>query len=185
MGRMKECHQERVNKYFDWLCDKAGVGYNKFTGKSYLLLADALFRIPFTWDIPTDENRAMDGVYLRTLFVLDYGWDELECIGECSMLEMMIALADRLEFQTDVRLIEWFFVLCGHVRFIEFDDKNFDKRAVDLICKKVCNHEYRADGYGGFFPLKCSTGFDKSGTKMEQNGTELWYQMMKYLESGL
>ena len=57
-----------------------------------------LHKTEFVYYVPNDENRAMDGVYLREDFLSatpEYyatpDWMEMEC----SMLEMLIALAQR------------------------------------------------------------------------------------------
>ena len=94
---------ERIDSlYFQWLCDFVNVNKGN---KSYYILLKTLHKREFYGFIPNDSNRINDGKKLREIFVSEYGIDDRReydiCIdalsGPCSVLEMMVALAKRIE----------------------------------------------------------------------------------------
>lgn len=96
MSRFKEIYDQ----YCDWLVDIVSNG--RFAkGISYTKLLSQLQSIPFRYGkMKKDKNRVEDGIYLRYRFARD----DQDCCknpvlrqGECSVLEMMIALAVRCE----------------------------------------------------------------------------------------
>lgn len=78
--------------YYYWLLDIVDVDPDGPLNR----LCMALFTTEFQWDIPMDENRAIDGMDLRWRFDPEFG--DSEWLPEwCSALEMMVALCDRIE----------------------------------------------------------------------------------------
>ena len=80
-----------------WLVDKTGLDY-----REYSELLSTLYSITFRWngDIPTDKNRASDGVLLREDYLDDVGrFDSFDSQLDmpCNVLEMLIALAIRID----------------------------------------------------------------------------------------
>lgn len=77
-------------KYQNWLMDividRGHQGYES--------LLDTLFNTEFYWSVKMDENRAADGIHLRTVFNDQTGYS-ISDYDPCSVLEMMIALAVR------------------------------------------------------------------------------------------
>jgi len=53
------------------------------------------------------------------------------------------------------------------------DDRPIPVKKVDDILDRVIHRKYKANGEGGFFPLK--------ETNNDQRDVELWYQMSEYV----
>ena len=88
---------ELQRRYFDWM-------YNRVMGDkySYRKLLVRLNEIPFIYILPMDENRKEDGLDLRYRFGHENGISDKEIanhldISDCSVLEMMVALAIHCE----------------------------------------------------------------------------------------
>lgn len=165
--------------YLEWLYDKVCDRPRRpRPHQTYWKLFRILYSREFVWFIPNDDNRVGDGVELRGLFLretqidVDSIWMDLGC----SMLEMLVALADRLEFCWDEKSQrEWFWEL---IRNLDIDYT--DARAVDFpepeiqeVIDRVIWRTYNADGSGGLFPL--------NNPRKDQTKIELWYQMNSYV----
>lgn len=167
--------------YFHWLCEMVHVEQED---RSYWLVAKDLHHKIFYAIIERDENRALDGLELRDQF-LESEWrgrrDEIE--GECTVLEMLVALAQRMDFETTEidderdRTAYWFWVMIDNLGLMDFDDDSYveldGQSYVDEIIDEFVAREYEYDGVGGIFPLK-HAGRD-------QRKVEIWYQMSSYL----
>ena len=175
--------------YFEWLCNIVGVNRGD---KSYYILLKMLHKREFYGFIPNDGNRMDDGIKLRELFMAESGVDDdrqfdiyLEALsGPCSVLEMMVALAKRIEDDilfdpVDVdhsKLLFWDMV--KNLGLIDLDDEHYYEKNGNYICaqnlSRMLERKYRRDGKGGLFPLKWP--------KEDQRTTEIWYQMSAYLD---
>jgi len=167
-----------MSKYFDFLCD--------ITGKTnkYDMLLGKLHRIEFYSLIPNDDNRGADGQQLRETFISEMGPQALSPCedGPCTVLEMLIGLSFRLEFETaqsrwEKTPSEWFWILIDNLELTWCDNNEFlDMTEVSQIDEKVSQmleRTYESDGNGGLFPLK--------KTKKDQRRVEVWYQMSEYM----
>ena len=72
----------------------------------------------------------------------------------------------------------WFEEILTNAGLWEFDDHQYQRdyatpSFVDRILVRVMHRRYRADGVGGFFPLK--------NPREDQRGLELWYQISAYV----
>ena len=131
---------------------------------SYKKLVRYLSQTLFTWEIRMDENRAADGIYFRykctkSLHITeDDVEDELIDIP-CSVLEMMVALAFRIEqdlmrdYDIGDRAPLWFYEMLQSSGLDAYDDNNFDVEEVDDIIFNVLHHNYKPNGEGGFFTV--------------------------------
>jgi hypothetical protein len=104
----------------------------------------------------------------------DHNWLEMDC----SVLEMLIALAQRAAFEDGGTIRDWFWEMLSNagIHMAETTDKNFDKNVaskVEFILKRVMDRRYGWNGYGGFFPL--------NHPKEDQRKVEIWYQLNAYL----
>jgi hypothetical protein len=161
------------SEYFNWLCDLVlesnEIGYND--------LLVILHRTEFVWIIPKDRNRADEGVELREYFLRDHP-ALMNCPWEwqgCSVLEMLIGLAKRAEFQTDIPLKVWFWEFITNLRLEEFRrGANSHASIIDDILYAFIWRQYEPSGYGGIFPI--------SRTNKDQRKQELWYQFCEYVE---
>jgi len=170
--------------YFQWLCDLVQVDTME---KSWKLLAMTLHNIEFYSLVDHDDNRGYDGEELREEYLRMTNYPRyLEINGECSVFEMLIGLARRLEFETcdpfDVKddgdhVAEWFWELLDNLGLKPFDDEHFYTfGGEDEVKERVfifLARKYDSDGFGGLFPLE--------HPKEDQRDVEIWRQMSSYL----
>lgn len=165
--------------YITWLYNHVASEARRSPRRTYWSLIRKMFRTEYIWLIPNDDNRVEDGKGLRLDFLdqmnlhpedLDVGW---LTIG-CSVLEMLIALSKRLEFETDTAAKDWFWHILHNLGLDESTDANYvGDDAVEQIFDIVIWRRYAADGTGGLFPLKEPRG--------DQRKIELWYQLNAYI----
>lgn len=158
------------NRYFRWLLKKIDYESVKNSGRDYLYLLRSLFEREFYWDVPHDNNRLADGLHLR----IEGGFTEYN-LGPCSMLEMMIALAQRIdkEIVTDYNLPKWFWVMIDNSGLCKYDNNNWDPESVKYIQSLILFRGYGKDGNGGLWPLK--------NAQKDQRTVEIWYQMHAFI----
>ena len=171
------------DRYFDWLVDI--VSRDRFSKQiSFNKLLTQLHNTEFEYTIPFDQNRALDGVDLRYRFAMDCGYDEsilYDLSGECSVLEMLVALSIRCEeFIMDDprkgnRTGQWFWGMIANLGLNSCYDSNYDTEYVDYILDRFFYHEYSADGKGGLFTV--------SDSDLDMRTIEIWRQLMEYLNS--
>lgn len=163
--------------YFNWLYSKVAHVDVPTPSLTFYTLLSALHSVEFVYLIQGDENRAADGLDVRKEFQKQAHIhpDLPEMRVGCSVLEMMIALSRRAEFETDVSSREWFWIFVHNL----FGDGDLSDAAED-VTPFVCDildqflwRTYRPDGRGGMFPL--------SRTNSDQRRVEIWYQFNEYL----
>lgn len=164
--------------YISWLFDKVMYKEMRRSGRSYKQLLLYLHSRQFTWTLDFDANRAEDGKYLRYKFLDETGYLG-EIKGACSVLEMAIALSDRINedlFLPDPSAngAKFFWMMMENCGLDELTDDYFDEKMAENIVDIVLKRQYSSSGLGGFFPLK--------HPKEDQKCTELWYQMQKYIQ---
>lgn len=170
-------------RYFEWLCEMVHVDQGD---KSYWLLMKDLYRRAFYAIIPHDDNRAGDGLELREDFMRELSYlPEYTDIGDsCTMLELLIGLAKRMDYETTdpyhdegARIVFWFWELIDNLGLIIFDDESYVDcggfRHVDEIIDRVLRRTYNRSGEGGMFPLRKPI--------KDQRKIEIWQQMAAYL----
>ena len=170
--------------YIEWLVkDKLGLGDKEW--RKYNFLCNSLAKIEFIAIHPQDENRAIDGLELRTQFTDETGLYLDGSSGltvKCSMLELMAALAIKIENRimrnTSIgdRTGKWFMIMIDNLGFTDFTNKNWKydyESYIQNSCKKVIYRDYKSNGDGGLFPLK-------SMSKNWKN-EEIWGQCTAYL----
>ena len=170
-----------INEYFEWLCNSV-CDRKRLRGNSYRKLFSLLHRTEFIFSIPMDENRAIDGQDLRRRFAHDAdrrGYI-LDCLrGPCSVLEMMVALANRCEHIMDDpdigdRTGRWFWGMIENLGLISMTDTDFDRRYTEERIDVFLNREYEPDGSGGLFTVK--------HCREDMRDIDIWYQMCRYLD---
>lgn len=174
---------EIANEYFMWLCDL--VRSDHFSGPiSYRKLLMYLHNTEFVYLIPKDQNRAADGVSLRYKFASAQGYRDKNFIADCldapcSVLEMMVALANRCEVdimddpQIGNRTGEWFWGMVTNLGLGAMYDSRFDKRFVHDSISRFLNREYEPNGRGGLFTVHhCDH---------DLRDVEIWNQLSYYL----
>lgn len=165
--------------YFEWLYEQIADIDTTDPRKTHWRLMRTLYCEEFVPRIANDDNRAQDGLELRDLFsfeeevFFDSYWDTLPC----SIFEMLIALARRMEFEGGRSVEHWFWVFIHNMGMGDWDDTtptHFLNRCTYLAAKKLNNREYTYYGRnGGLFPL--------NHPQEDQREVELWYQMAAYL----
>ena len=135
--------EEIENAYFNWMykivSDKA----------SYRKLLSVLHSREFYFILAMDENRAADGVFLRKRFAWESEFDQDEVLlaldGPCSVLEMMIALAIRIEEENMGIACDWFWLMIRNMGLENMTDSRFDKQKVEISVSNMLDRTYRRD----------------------------------------
>lgn len=173
-----------INRYFDWMYDL--VCDRRYIGRlSYRKLFTFLYDKSFQFTIDLDGNRADDGIDLRYRFGVNCGYSQNVIATylddkECSVLEMLVALAIRCEENimddpnSGNRTCQWFWSMIRNLGLGFMTDAKFNKREADDIVERFLNHEYERNGEGGLFTVK--------HTIHDMRTTEIWNQAMWYLD---
>lgn len=148
--------------------------------KTYWELLNVMFDKEFGWSVPMDDNRLVDGLDLRVDFSRDYhprpNNRQLDALGPCSFLEVLIALSRKLAFTAGGKAPGWAWVLLGNLELQRMWDPLTRPKHVKIreVMDTVISRTYLPDGTGGFFPLAWP---DDDQTKIQ-----LWYQLNSYVE---
>ena len=170
-------------KYFEWLYNKV-INNKMQKNMSYRRLLQFLHSVDFSYTIPRDGNRFGDGINLRYRFGMEKHIDDRIIaqkldIYPCSVLEMMVALANRIETQimtnTEAgdRTFTWFFEMLSSLGLSQMQDPYFDEQKAAKICERFLNREYDQNGKGGLFTIY--------HRDTDMRTVEIWYQAMWYL----
>lgn len=165
--------------YFDWLYSQVCSVKVKNPTHTFRNLLHILYTKEFVWIIPNDDNRALDGRELRYDFLReeelnlspqDKRWMDLGC----SMLELLIGIARRLEFETDVPAKDWFWELLENLNLHKLnDERQISRHNVEEVLDRVIWRLYERDGKGGLFPLVHA--------EKDQRKVEIRYQLSEYI----
>lgn len=167
--------------YFNWL--KSLV----LAEENYSFLWWKLHHMIYLWIVDLDENRAEDGRYLRYSFTItaydriDYNPEEVEeyLAGPCTVFEMLVALAKRIEHDVmdDVdeedRTYIWFHEMIKNLGLDKYDDSHYNDDEVDDIVHRFMGRKYPKNGKGNAF-----LAGQKGGPLFQD--LELWTQMQNY-----
>lgn len=167
--------------YLEWLYSQVASVKARDPAKTYWKLFHQLFTKEFVWLVPNDDNRVVDGCDLRYEFVETHDLVDIDpnwLILGCSVLEMLIALARRVAFETDEQPKYWFWRLMENLDLTKFHDawyrKEHNEELIDERINRLIFRTYSYDGsLGGLFPLK--------EPEKDQRDVEIWYQMSAYL----
>lgn len=162
-------------EYYRWLISRIHVGPKKeFRG-----LFELMHNTEFTWFVPNDDNRVEDGRHLRQdffRFIHRGPYKEKDLSLEwVSVLEVIVALSQRLAFQTGDEAPHWAWRLIKNLGLHRAADPMSEGRIVSVktILDDLIWRNYESNGRGGFFPLK--------NTIKDQIKVEIWYQMQEYV----
>lgn len=159
--------------YFEWLV--------KLTGcQNHTRLLRMLFGIPFSSRFVMDGNRAEDGIYLRVMYQEQHHAKAMPELDEhtCSMLEFLIALADRTNhvasYVEDPQY--WFEYFLANMSLLGYsDDATWDRDDVENHVHILLDRRYNRDGTnGGLFTVK----YPKHDFRI----IEYWWQMQFWAE---
>lgn len=169
------------NLYLEWLYSQVASVKQRAKTKTYWSLLRQLYSTEFVWLVPNDDNRVADGRDLRWEFIEECNIQNAEAswmrLG-CSMLELIIGLSRRLEFEDDTSAKIWFWTLIKNLELDQCTDAKYrdDPRIepwVASVLDRVIFRTYDENGVGGLFPLKHAIH--------DQRKVELWYQLCAYL----
>lgn len=177
------------NEYVHYLMDMVD------SPKNYWLLFNELLRIDFivhtdTKELSMDSNRSSDGLRLRDIFVEENVPESLE--GEfranlgysSSVLEMMIALCDRMERHvSDRSKEELFWEMLENLGIDDYTDEILDKEDsyyenLIFVFDKFNSREYRKDGQGGNIFVVPESKVDEENFDFRK--MEIWRQANFY-----
>ena len=170
-------------RYLDWLYEQIAPE-EIYQSHSHRELIRRLFTTEFTHFVPNDDNRAEDGVALREEFkeLFDFHDYPVWFNEPCTILEMLVALCRRLEFQEGSTPWAWFWKLMDNLDLNRFTDLRFKTMGAeaDMIVEEILttlnNRTYLPNGRGGLFPLR--------RPKDDQRDVEIWTQASAYLVEG-
>lgn len=170
---------ELDNEYFKWMYQQLV----KPSYGSYKILLCQLHGINFYNLIDMDADRAEDGINLRYRFGYENGYESAmitSCLDNrpCSVLEMMVALAIKIEEQImddpDIgnRTGLWFWKMIENLGLKNMHDAVIDTDYVEEIIFRFLDRNYQRDGSGGLFIVHGHG---------DLRNVEIWYQMLWYL----
>lgn len=171
--------------YLKWLCQLV-YDCNRKDGASFSKLLKHLHEFIFLYD-DCDTNRADDGKQMRYRFALnEYGLDPLDTdyivdslTGECTVLEMMIALCLRCEEELmddpdyGNRTSQWFWEMIVSLGLGSMYNSNYDAEYIDDCLWAFLNRDYTGDGVGGLFTIH--------NFHLDMRELDLWDQMNWYI----
>lgn len=170
------------NDYILWMM--RNVTTKEYHSNHYKKLFKKLYDRQFRVINSFDENRVMDGEALRYQFGDEYGYEQpliAEALDNrpCSVLELMVALAYRMENQFAYdpkcgdRTGTWFWEMVKSLGLINEADDNFNDAFVSYALDRFISLDYKPNGEGGLFTIRHP---DKDYRQIQ-----IWYQMCAYL----
>jgi len=169
--------------YFRWLLGI--LGFKETAECRYLSMLSYLYSTDFKLTDPVvghDENRLSDAFELRATFSNNFTDPVLPKIFEepMSVLEVLTAFAMRIDddimYDGSLHASKWFFIMIDNLGMTNFTDDALgldwtiedEEQIVDIWMSR----QYRGDGKGSIFPLKCPG--------VDQKNLEMWYQMQEW-----
>lgn len=177
--------EELQIKYFDWLYYLV-CGNDEYNRLSYRKLLSFLHSIEFTYTIDFDENRAIDGTNFRYRFGHENGFSRAVIRAAldyrpCSVLEMMIALAHKVEEQImddnhyGNRTGQWFWNMIVSLGLGYMNDLDFNESCAYRVVSRFLDRQYEPNGRGGLFTIE--------DCPYDLRDIEIWSQFMWYLNT--
>lgn len=164
--------------YLDWLIRPL---FHKRRETPTVEVCHEMFKTPFIVRVARDKNRVSDGKLLREEFltkrpglsdsqeVVAWGWLR----QEASVLEVLLALADRTSYNSYGDCADWFMTFVKNLGLFGERDRTRIRRHI----QRFVHRTYEPNGVGGIFPIKYPME--------DQRDVELWYQAAAYLDSPL
>ena len=135
-----------------------------------------------------DGRRGDDGVELRYRVCREERRPDGEIATnldnrECSVLEIMVSLAIRMEetITSDPdygdRTSIWFWDMVDSMGLLDMHDDRFHGETVNATLDRMIRREYASNGRGGLFTVR--------EPREDMRNVEIWYQMMWWLTDNL
>lgn len=159
---------------------------------NYSNLIDRLWKTEYSPFMADDSNRRSDGISYRFTFAYNCGhsyddiYNSVLNDKECSILEMMIALAARMEDQYLSNWIEdrtyiWFWRMIDSLGLKEYDDWSWNpydyNSDVDDVLERFMSGRYNPNGKGGLFTIWDIT--------YDCRLNDIWSQAMKWIHENM
>lgn len=146
--------------YYKWLVGKADIP------SEYSVLAKYLFETKYVWTNPMDANLAEDGKSLRLHYFNETG-ERLDVFKDCTVLEMIVALAERIETDIvgipgDMHPEKWIKIMLVNLGLSDMTNRRFDFDYANSCL---------ANGYSQMFPIEG-----------KHRNIPLWDQTAEYLD---
>ena len=165
-------------EYFEWI-------YQFVNGKGYSKVLEQLYLTDFIAVLPLDDNRKVDGCELRYRFGDECFYPKSVILAKfdnerCSILEMMVGLAIRIEdtIMSDSdfgdRTIMWFWMMMKSLGLYGMTDDKYDEEYVDNVIHNFLYRGYDPNGKGGLFTV--------NDTYKDMRDIEIWYQMCLFFD---
>ena len=172
------------NEYFEYMYHLVSNNHNRKNKISYKKLLHYLHSVVFVPMMDMDDNRRLDGIDFRYRFAFENGYsdeyvDKYLGYRECSILEMMIALAFRVEEQITDNYIygnrtgQWFWSMIISLGLNKMTDQNFDPAYCERVIDRFLERDYAPNGKGGLFTI--------SEPIRDMRDVDIWCQFMWYL----
>lgn len=169
--------------YFEGLYNIVAEDREDVTDLSYRMLLGVLDGVEFKDTRGVDDNRIRDAQELRADLIakMDLDHTTVRPFPNVSMLEVMVAIADRLgQITGDDDNEFWFWEMVSNLALDGIDDNEFwsdpEGYEAEILDRAddVINIKYDRDGLGGLFLLR------EGVAPQDMRDTELWYQMQYY-----
>ena len=181
-----------TNEYYEWLLNEhLHIGNISFAKQDDVEKFADILHLLFTRDydalLDMDNSRASDGCALRDTFMQEYlkndmiklhdnPWNEVKC----SVLELMIALCERMtefftEFEDTHDIVQELFIDMLKSLGIITDGGFSSKRVINTIINNFIFRKYDPEGQGSLFNLEGKT------SDVDWSVVPIWYQMMAYV----
>ena len=177
-------HGKKLERdYFEWMYHLV-CNDRRYSKLSYRKLISYLHNVIFVPRMDMDDNRRLDGISFRYRFGFQCGYpdDEIQRYldnKDCSVLEMMISLAFRVEeeimgnYLYGNRTGQWFWVMIVSLGLGQMDDTKFDENYCNEVIHNFLERNYEPNGKGGLFTLE--------HPRRDMRDVDIWCQFMWYL----
>ncbi len=174
---------ETAEQYYHWLYTIV-CGEWEPRNLSFRSLLEFLYHHDYIPACEMDISRAADGINLRYRFATENSIPYVkidECFHgiPCSMLEMMVALALRIEEHiledrsAGNRVGQWFWNMVVSLGLAAMDDERFHPDRANYIVDRFMRRDYQPNGAGSLFTI--------SNPDYDMRQLDIWYQLMAYL----
>ncbi len=167
--------------YYEWIVGFLGVRKRKYT--HYKKLLRLLWDIPYTWIIPDDENRYLDGYGLRSRFCFEMDMTDrqyrefyTECTRRVSVLEVLAAFSrrtvDKFTMSSFYGAFFWM-IFIDNLGLTDCRDDNFDENYVTEVINRWLEMDFGPNGEGSLVNFQSD--------EIDISVTDLWTAMNYYM----
>lgn len=169
------------NQYYNFLIEL--VLPNEIERCNYSELLKALYFYEYNPSIDRDENRRKDAYELRNVFANKYNFPisyiKYDLNEPCTMLEMMVALANRIEDtimydpEYGNRIDIWFKEMLNSMLLLNQTNDSIDFDWIYYRIDSFNKRNYETNGQGSLFTI--------NDPNIDMRDLEIWYQMQLYV----